>query len=89
MIIIFRVYSTRSTRSGFKIFKFQVLLFEHLCGNHGDAKTGPLLRKDLLTAMGVQSTDGLQHQLLQDLPKLQSATLPGGHTFLQQRLFGD
>lgn len=41
VIIMFRVFSTRSTRSGFTILKFQVVLFECFSDKHGDTMTSP------------------------------------------------
>ena len=52
MIILFRFYSSRSTRSGFTILTFPAGLYQGLCGKHGDAKPDPLLKKGSFPAPG-------------------------------------
>ena len=93
MIIMFRFYSSRSTRSGFTILISQVVLCQGLCGKHGDAKSDPLLKKGSFPAPGYSPLAAYStgpSRTLQDQhpPDLLKSTLPRAHTFSRLPMCG-
>ena len=93
MIIMFRLYSSRSTRSGFTILISQVVLCQGLCGKHGDAKSDPPLKKGSFPAPGYSPLAAYStgpSRTLQDQhpPDLLKSTLPRAHTFSRLPMCG-
>ena len=81
-----RLYSSRSTGSGFTILISQVVLCQGLCSKHGDAKSDPLLKKGSFPAPGyspVAACSAGPSRTLQGQhpPDLLKFTLPRVHTF--------